>query len=297
MGNDDLLNVTVNSMPSEINIIRDDILNMVTASQKFITPIALEKAISNKYLLDKKQAKSIVRDLNTAGELVYTYKYGCTFIEKSFRKPIRISKHVVLKPPENYYRPEHEDVVVQLGHGASFGTGEHPTTRLSVKGIEHVLKSAEYLKDKNDTSLLDIGTGSGILVITAVLFGIKKGVGIDIDPCARAEARENVRLNGLQDKIDIADQPVENISGLFSIITANLRYPTIKKLSFHIDRITDKNGFVIISGIKATELDDVLHIYAKKQFRCLWKDIEKDWAGVALKTRFCVCNLKKKFIK
>ncbi len=270
-------------MHLEINTIRNDILNIVSESHKFITPVELEKAISNKYLLNKKQAKSIIRDLNESGDLAYTYKYGCTFLEKSFNRSIRISKHIVLKPPANHYTPKHEDVVIQLRHGTSFGTGEHPTTRLSVRGIEHVLTNDEYLKDKKDSSLLDIGTGSGILVITAVVFGIKRGVGIDIDPCARAEAKKNVKLNGLKDKIDISDRPVENINDRFSMITANLRYPTIKKLFFNINRILDKSGFLIISGIKADELKVVFSIYKETQLRCLWKEIEKDWAGIVLK--------------
>ncbi len=270
-------------MHSEIDTIRNDVLKTVSESQKFITPIKLEKEISSKYLLNKKQAKSIIRDLNATGELAYTYKYGCTFLEKSFNRSVRISKHVVLKPPGKHYTPQHDDVVIQIGHGASFGTGEHPTTRLSVRGIEYVLRNDEHLKDKREISLLDIGTGSGILVITAGMFGIKTGVGIDIDPCARAEAKENVKLNGLKDTIDISDQPVANIHNRFSVITANLRYPTIKKLFFHINRITDKHGFVIISGIKVNELNDVLRIYMRKQFRCLWKEIENDWAGIVLK--------------
>jgi len=270
-------------MHSEINTIRNDILKTVLESQKFITPIELEKAISNKYLLNKKQAKSIIRDLNATGDLAYTYKYGCTFLEKSFNRPIRISKHIVLKPPGNHYTPKHEDVVIQIGHGASFGTGEHPTTRLSARGIEYVLKHDKCIKSNNETSLLDIGTGSGILVITAVVFGIKRGIGIDIDPCARVEAKENVKLNGLKDKIDISDRTVENINDRFSMITANLRYPTIKNLFFHLNRILDKNSFLIISGIKADELKDVLSIYTKKQFKCLWKKIEKDWAGIVFK--------------
>jgi len=270
-------------MHSEIDTIRNDVLKTVSESQKFITPIKLEKEISSKYLLNKKQAKSIIRDLNATGELAYTYKYGCTFLEKSFNRSVRISKHVVLKPPGKHYTPQHDDVVIQIRHGASFGTGEHPTTRLSVKGIEYVLKHDEYIKSNNETSVLDIGTGSGILVITAVVFGIKRGVGIDIDPCARAEAKENVKLNGLKDKIDISDRSVENINDRFSMITANLRYPTIKNLFFHLNRILDKSGFLIISGIKADELKDVLNIYTKKQFKCLWKEIEKDWAGIALK--------------
>jgi len=215
-----------------MNTIKNDILHMVLDSPELTTPVELEKEISGKYFLNKKQAKSIIRDLNATGELVYTYKYGCTFLKKSFDRSVRISKHVVLKPPGKHYTPLHDDVVIQIGHGASFGTGEHPTTRLSVRGIEYVLCNDEYLKDKRETSFLDIGTGSGILVITAGMFGIKMGMGIDTDPCSRAEAKENVKLNGLKDKIDISDQPVENIHNRFSIITANLRYPTIKNYCF-----------------------------------------------------------------
>lgn len=68
------------------------------------------------------------------------------------------------------------------------------------------------------------------MVITAVLMGIAKGTGIDIDPCAIAEAGENIKINGLENRIDICNRAFEKVHRVFSMVTANLRYPTIKRL-------------------------------------------------------------------
>jgi len=171
-------------------------------------------------------------------------------------------------------------VVINLAQGVSFGTGQHPTTRLAVKGIDYALKECGHFKENKKTCLLDVGTGSGILVIAAVLMGIKKGTGIDIDPCAIAEARENIKINGLEHRIDICDRAFEKIDRVFSMITANLRYPTIKRLLPYMHEIVHKKGFVILSGIKTDEIKDLLDIYQEKGFLCKLKEVEQDWAGV-----------------
>ena len=267
-------------MPSDTNTIIKAILETVSGSREKITPIALEKIASEKYALGKKQIKSVIQGLIAKGELIYNYQYGSTFLEKSFNRPVRISKHVVIKPPENSFTSKPGDVVINLARGASFGAGEHPTTRLAVKGIDYVLKECGYFKENKKTCLLDVGTGSGILVIAAVLFGIKKGMGIDIDPCAIAEAKENIKINGLEHKIDICDRDFEKIDRAFSMVTANLRYPTIKRLLPCMLETVNKKGFVILSGIKTDEIKDLLDIYQEKGFLCKWKEVEQDWAGV-----------------
>jgi len=265
---------------TSIKTIRKAILETVSGSRKKITPIALEKIASEKHALEKKQVKSIIQGLIAKGELIYTYQYGSTFLEKSFNRPVRISKHVVIKPPENSFASKPGDVVINLAQGVSFGTGQHPTTRLAVKGIDYALKECGHFKENKKTCLLDIGTGSGILVIAAVLMGIKKGVGIDIDPCAIAEARENIKINGLEHRIDICDRAFEKIDRVFSIVTANLRYPTIKRLLPYMHETVHKKGFVVLSGIKTDEIKDLLDIYKEKNFFCRWKENEQDWVGV-----------------
>ncbi len=118
---------------TNIRIIRKAILETVSGSAEKITPRKLEKIASKKYALEKKQIKAAIRDLIEGGELIYTYQYGSTFLEKSFSRPVRISKHVVIKPPENSFVSKPGDVVINLARGASFGTGQHPTTRLAVR--------------------------------------------------------------------------------------------------------------------------------------------------------------------
>ena len=172
--------------------IRRKVLSYVDASKKKLTPGTLEKALAERFSMDRKDVKTVIRSLVADQELIYTYQFGCSFLERSFNKPTRISRRVVLKPHGMTYRPDVEDVVIQIQQGAAFGSGDHPTTRLAIQGIETALFETACLKKGNHSRTLDIGTGSGILAIAAVLLGIKTGTGIDIDPCARAEAGKNI---------------------------------------------------------------------------------------------------------
>ena len=260
--------------------IRQKVFETISESKKKLTYGELEKRLSQKYRVHKKPLKTAISDLVAGRQLVYTYNFGCSFLEKSFNKPTRISKRVVLKPPGMRYTPKSNEVVIDIGQGASFGSGEHPTTRLTVRGIEAALSGKNCLVKTNHTRALDIGTGSGILAITAILLGIKKALAIDIDPCSRSEAKKNIRLNNMEDQIEVLDRNIENIDDKFSLITANLRYPTLKRLCSHISKITEKQGMVVVSGIKTDEVTDILHSYAQKGFSCTWKAVEKDWVGM-----------------
>ena len=260
--------------------IRQKVFETVSESNKKLTYCELEKRLSQKYALHKKLLKTAISDLVAGRQLVYTYNFGCSFLEKSFNKPTRISKRVVLKPPGMSYTPESDEVVIDIQQGVSFGSGEHPTTRLAVRGIEAALSGKNCLVKTNHTRALDIGTGSGILAIAAVSLGVKKALAIDIDPCSRSEAKKNISLNNMEDQIQILDRNIENIDEKFSLITANLRYPTLKRLCSHISKIMEKEGAVVVSGIKTDEVTDVLDSFTQKGFRCVWKEFEKDWVGM-----------------
>ncbi|MBW2621166.1 MAG: 50S ribosomal protein L11 methyltransferase [Deltaproteobacteria bacterium] len=264
--------------------IRQKVFETISESKKKLTYGELEKRLSQKYRVHKKPLKTAINDLVADRQLVYTYNLGCSFLEKSFNKPTRISKRVVLKPPGMRYTPKSDEVVIDIAQGVSFGSGEHPTTRLTVRGIEAALSGKNCLVKTNHTRALDIGTGSGILAITAILLGIKKALAIDIDPCSRSEAKKNIRLNNMEDQIQILDRNIENIDDKFSLITANLRYPTLKRLCSHISKITGKQGMVVVSGIKTDEVTDILNTFTQKGFNCTWKAVEKDWVGMVF---FC----------
>jgi len=121
-----------------------------------------------------------------------------------------------------------------------------------------------------------------VLVITAVLCGMQKGMGIDIDPCAQMEAAENVKVNRLEDRIVISGRSVVTLDRHFSLVTANLRYPSLIKLFGRLTGITDKEGIIILAGIKDDELVDLLEVYTPKKFKCLWTANELGWAGAVL---------------
>jgi ribosomal protein L11 methyltransferase len=268
------------SMLTDIQNIRQKVFETVSASNEKLTYGELEKRLSQKFAVHKKALKTAISDLVADRQLIYTYNLGCSFLEKSFNKPTRISKRVVLKPPEMSYTPESDDVVIDIAQGASFGSGEHPTTRLAVRGIEVALSEKNRFSKTNHTRALDIGTGSGILAIASVSLGVKEALAIDIDPCSRSEAKKNIRLNNMNHRIQVLDRDIEQINEKFFLITANLRYPTLVRLCSHISKITEQPGVVVISGIKTHEVTDILNSYTRNGFSCTWKAVEKDWVGM-----------------
>ncbi|MCP4345341.1 MAG: methyltransferase domain-containing protein [Desulfobacterales bacterium] len=271
------------------NDIKQQIMKLVSDSSEKLTQRDLEKQLSQD-CLSRKDIKLAIKELAESNELVYTNIYGRSFLEKSFNKPVRISKKTVLKPPGASYTPEPDDIVIEVQQGASFGDGTHPSTRLALMGTEYALQEAGLHKPEKETCALDIGTGSGVLAIAAVLMGIKTAAGIDIDPCAISEARENVRINRLEHRISIYNHDVI-MSGSkgrlepgrrFSLVLANLRFPTLKSIYPHLSEITDHGGCIVISGIKADEVSDLLNVYSEPLFKNIWNRKEKSWACLVL---------------
>ena len=265
--------------------LRETIIDIVATSTNKITPVALENRLVDEYSLGKRQIKTVIRALVAEGEIAYTYEYGCTFLERSFNRPVRVSKHIVLKPPGLHHEARPDDIVVQLNPGVSFGAGNHPTTRLALRGIEHLLLGERSIDDLSDGRVLDVGTGSGVLLIAAVLCGLNGGLGLDTDPCAVVEAAENVKINALVDRIDISDRSLSEIDGRFSTILANLRLPTLKNIQPLIDDRTPTTGYLVLSGIRDHELSDLLKVYEKIKFKKIWSYEELGWSAAVLRRK------------
>jgi ribosomal protein L11 methyltransferase len=259
-----------------------EVLAMVDGSKQRLTPGELKTRLCATEMVDDITLRAAIRDLVLSRELKYTYQFGCSFIEKSYEKPMRISNRVILKPPDLVFEPACQDIVIEILKGAAFGFGDHATTRLAIQGIEAALSTHHGIIADDNSRALDIGTGSGVLAIAAVLLGMPRAVGIDIDPCARAEAKNNIKLNGLEHRIEIHNTPVEDIKEPYALITANLRYPTLGRLCSHIAEITEKKGAVVASGITCGEVETLLDEFTRNGFQCTWKSDEKGWAGMAL---------------
>ncbi|MEJ2170481.1 MAG: 50S ribosomal protein L11 methyltransferase [Desulfobacterales bacterium] len=254
----------------------------IASSSAKITPSALTNILSEKYRLAGKQIRAILRKLISDGELAYTYHYGSTYLELSFNRPRKVSQFVVLHPPGHSYQPAPHEVVVQIQAGASFGDGRHPTTRLAIRGIEMVLRQHRTGGNFSCAEVLDVGCGSGVLVIVAVCLGAAAGLGIDNDACALAEARHNVRLNALDNRIEISGRPLEKIRGRFRMVTANLRYPSLRRLQPQLNALTACGGMLVASGIRDFELNDLLQFFAERRWVCCWRQTEAGWAAAVL---------------
>jgi len=261
-------------------LIREAVLNKVSESRRKLTPKELEKSLARQFSTQRTTVKETIKHLVQERKLIYSYHYGCSFLEKSFNKPTLISDRVVLKPPATKYKPKTNEVVADIQPGASFGIGEHPTTRLAIRGIEHALSPSSKFNYKRDLSALDIGTGSGVLAIVTALLGAHRVLGVDIDLCAIAEAKNNVQLNNLGHRIKIHDRKVEKIDQTFDLVTANLRYPSIRRLAPHISKIIETDGAFIVSGIKTKEVPDLVAHYIQHNFQCTWQKHELGWAGL-----------------
>jgi len=109
---------------------------------------------------------------------------------KKYYKPIKVGEKIVIKPIWEKYNKNPEEIIVELDPGMAFGTGSHETTRMCIKALErHVNK---------DSTVFDIGTGSGILSISAAKLGAKNTIGVDLDPVAVDSAKQNVSYNDIK---------------------------------------------------------------------------------------------------
>ena len=178
--------------------------------------------------------------------------------------------------------PNEGDVVIQLRHGASFGTGSHPTTRMALQGMEQALKCID-LNRKGESAALDVGTGSGVLGIAAIGLGLGRVVGLDIDACALNEARENARINGIRDRFELRNACMETMEGDFDLILANLRLPTLNQILPHLSRVARRPCAIVISGLKTDEVLDLKDMFNLYSWKPIWECTEKGWAAVVFR--------------
>jgi ribosomal protein L11 methyltransferase len=262
--------------------IQRNILDVISQHVNKITSRDLEKIMVHRFSVWRPDFQVALKALIAERELEYTYQYGCTFIEKSFNRPVRVGSQVILTPPDRLPMLPDSNITVILRPGASFGCGQHPTTRMAIQGIEYALNTLRIVNGIPDTTLLDIGTGSGVLAIVALKMGIHRATGTDMDPCAIVEAGENARINGLSQRFAVLDVPAEKISGQFHLIAANLRYPTLVKLCPYIASHIPENGGAVLSGIREEEVGEIKDIYAGLKLECRWEKLENRWAGLVL---------------
>ena len=167
---------------------------------------------------------------------------------KKFFKPQKISGIFVIKPTWRSYTPQTDtETIIEIDPGMAFGTGTHPTTTLCLTLLE------EYLQAGDD--LLDVGTGSGILLIAAAKLGASRGVGLDNDSDAVAVARANLIQNRVADaRFEVVQSDlVRGINHRFDLVVANIIPKVLLPLASDLHSVQKTGGLFICSGIPEAE--------------------------------------------
>ncbi|MCJ7705848.1 MAG: 50S ribosomal protein L11 methyltransferase [Desulfobacterales bacterium] len=193
---------------------------------------------------------------------------------KRFFKPLRVGSRFVVKPPWARIRLKRGEIPIEITPGMAFGTGTHATTKLCMESLEKRLK-------KRGLSVLDVGTGSGILSIAAGRLGAGEVLGIDIDQLAVEIARENVSRNQVSDTVRIKKGRIGDIRKRFDLVVANLDFRSLKKMRMALIRHIKRQGFLILSGVLETEEERLRQSYMETGF-LQWVDVAQAGEWVCL---------------
>ena len=177
---------------------------------------------------------------------------------KVYFKPLEAGERLLICPSWEAAEVDTDRVVINIDPGMAFGTGSHHTTRMCLEFVEQMAQNCD--------DLIDLGCGSGILSIAALLLGAKRAVGVDIDPIAEKIARENAELNGIgSDRLTVLCGDIvtddalmdELIKTKYDIVCANIAANVLIAFAPLFGRLMAKDGVTIVSGIIDERLDEV----------------------------------------
>jgi ribosomal protein L11 methyltransferase len=181
-------------------------------------------------------------------------------------RPIRIGRLQIV--------PAHADVqpgALRLTDGAAFGTGLHPTTALCLEALQDVLSAVASAEPEMESSrpgaVLDVGTGSGVLALAALMMGVPRALGIDIDDEALRIAAENAQINGLDERLELRSGGPETVIGAWPLVLANVLAAPLIEMAPALVRRVGQHGQLVLSGIPSSVEQDVDHAYRRLGMR------------------------------
>lgn len=193
---------------------------------------------------------------------------------KKYFKPQKIGNRIVVKPTWHDYEPDPDEIILEIDPGMAFGTGTHPTTAMCVSMLEKYVKRGDFF--------LDVGTGSGILMIVADRFGAARLLGTDQDEMAVTIARQNLLRNGItagQFNLIVADL-VNGIRGKFHVVAANILSEVIIVLLENLSEVLSEGSLFIASGIIEENKDMVIKKMTEQGLEILDMDVREQWAVI-----------------
>lgn len=237
----------------------------------------------------EKRLAEIDEQLALIEERIGKYRFGNTRFRKvseqdwanewkQYFHVTHVGKSLVIKPSWEKYAPKEGEHVIEIDPGMAFGTGTHHTTNMMMERLEKVITP--------DSTVFDVGTGSGILAIAAAMLGAKSVKAVDIDTVAVRVAKENVADNGLSDQIEVREGDLlHGTEGKADVIIANIIADIVIMLLQDIPQKLNDNGVLLASGIIEERMPDV---EAAAQAQGLYVDVVDHRGG------WVVMQMKKK---
>ena len=190
---------------------------------------------------------------------------------KQYYFPVRVTRFLTVVPSWVDYEKEQDDeLLIELDPGLAFGTGTHPTTQLSLTALEQTIRGNE--------SVLDVGTGSGVLSIASKLLGASKVTAFDIDEMATRVAKENIALNPTIGEIEVYENNLlVGVDQKSDLIVANILAEILLQMPEDAYRNLNDDGRLILSGIIESKANEVMEAYEKAGFTLVERMIMREW--------------------
>jgi ribosomal protein L11 methyltransferase len=189
-------------------------------------------------------------------------------------KPIRAGNRIVVKPPWEPWPCSPQDCVIDIYPKMAFGTGSHETTRLCLEMLERFLKPG--------LSVLDVGTGSGILAIAAVKLGASHADAVDVEEESVENATENIRLNGVEDRLTVRLGSLEILPPRpYDLILANIDFKTLAPMLPKFSSYGRPGTILILSGILVEEKRIIYDLLEQSPIRMIEASELGEWVGFA----------------
>lgn len=196
---------------------------------------------------------------------------------KQYFKPIPVGQKLLIRPTWEEVKDSGGRTVLDLDPGLAFGTGTHETTRLCMELLEQYVRPG--------MNVLDVGCGSGILSVAALLLGADKAVGVDIDELAVKTAVENAEINHVEDRFTgICGNLTDQVTGTYDIVVANIVADVIIMLTKDVEQFMKPDTVYLMSGIIDTREQDVLAA-VEQHFTIIDRKEEKGWVALSAKRK------------
>jgi len=198
---------------------------------------------------------------------------------KQYYETIHLTDRLVINPSWIEYKPAAGEIVVSLDPGSAFGTGTHETTRMCLRFVEDAFDRAPA----PPRTVLDVGTGTGILGIAAALLGARRVLGIDTDPVAVEVAAKNAKQNGVAAAFRAEGTPLSRVEGEFDLVLGNLIAEILVDLSDAIVARCAPGGRMILSGILTEKSGWVAEEYGRHGASVIGDATDGEWSALLLR--------------